>query len=249
MLKIFLNDVTKQQLDRLAERLRMDADTLATSYVLQGIRNARFQIVFYVGACLLTAFLSSLGIWLLSVSMPLTTVAPNYLHWTRVAFLLFVPWPITILLGLWIVARSEATVTLLLGLSGFIRKVKLFGTEIELNEQTKQKIQSAASEIDAALCEYKERVDKELSRIIARYQVEQKLSKFVDSAEMKASLRDAMTRSDVLFILLIRSATAGYISFLTTTLQELDMRAHFPIDTGSSERFGVSKPRFGLMTF
>ncbi|KRR01652.1 hypothetical protein CP49_21815 [Bradyrhizobium valentinum] len=90
------------------------------------------------------------------------------------------------MIGLWIVARSESFLWLILGIFGSLRRIKLFGAEIELNEQTKRKIQSAAGEIDAALEEYKGRVDKEVARTVARYQIEQALSNLIDSDEVKS---------------------------------------------------------------
>jgi hypothetical protein len=56
----------------------------------------------------------------------------------------------------------------------------------EVNEQTKRRIQSAANEIELALGEYKARADKELVKIVARYQVEQALSEFIDSGPVKS---------------------------------------------------------------
>lgn len=79
---------------------------------------------------------------------------------------------------------------LLLGLVGTLRKIKLFGAEIELNEQTKRRIQNAASDIEAALREYKTQADKELARVVSRYQAEQILSKFIDSAQVKSFIKN-----------------------------------------------------------
>ena len=167
----------------------MSPDDLATSYILSGVENARLNGVRYLTACVLTASIVLFGIWLLSISLPSPSVAPRVLHWIRELVFLFTPWPLTILIAVWLVAHS-GSLGLLYGLLGTLRKIKLFGAEIELGEQSKRRIQIAANEIEAALNDYKKPTDKELARFVARYQVEQALSKFTDSAEVKAFLVD-----------------------------------------------------------
>jgi hypothetical protein len=164
----------------------MSAKDLAISYILAGIENSTLMGIRYLGVALITAATVLLGVWLLAISLPSPAISAGSLHWLRELFFLFLPWPLTILIGLWIVARSESFFWLILGVTGSLRRIKLFGAEVELNEQTKRKIQSAASEIDTALGEYKGRVDKEVARIVARYQLEQALSNFIESDEVKS---------------------------------------------------------------
>lgn len=168
----------------------MSPEDIAELFVLSGLENARLQGVRYLAACVITAAIVLFGIWLLAISLPAPSVAPRVFHWIREFVLLFAPWPFTILIALWILARSNSSMSLLLGLLGALRKVNLFGAEIELNEQTKRRIQSAAGDIESALQEYKERTDREFARIVARYQIEQALSKFIDSPELKAFRND-----------------------------------------------------------
>lgn len=182
---ISIGDASNAQLQQIASKSNMSPEDLARSYVLSGLQNAKFQGVRYLAACVTTAAIVLIGVWLLSVSLPSPSISPTALDWIRKLILLFAPWPLTILLALWIVARSETSFPLLLGLFGTLRKIKLFGAEIELNEQTKQRIQSAANEIELALREYKARADKEIARIVARYQIEQALSNFIDSASVR----------------------------------------------------------------
>lgn len=197
--RISIGASSDQSLRNLARKRQMSAEDLAVSFVISGIENARLKGVQYLGVALITAFTVLICVWLLSISVPSAVVAPKTLHWIREFIFLFAPWPLTILVALWIVARSESSFWLILGLFGFLRKIKLFGAEIELNEQTKRKIQSAANEIDIALREYKDRVDKELTRIVARYQIEQTLSKFIDSDLLKvfAAKRDGTFRCTI----------------------------------------------------
>lgn len=199
MYRISLGASTEKQLRKIANKRRLSAEDLAISYVVAGVENARLSGIRYLGVSLITAATVLFGVWLLSISLPSAVVGPKTLHWIRELIFLFAPWPITMLVGLWIVARSESAFWLILGVFGFLRRIKLFGAEIELNEQTKRKIKSAAGEIDVALREYKERVDKELTRIVSRYQVEQILSKFIDSEQVKAfaSERDGTFRCTV----------------------------------------------------
>jgi hypothetical protein len=189
---ISLKDATDEQLRKIAKKRSMSAEDLATLYVLAGVENSRLSGVRYLGVALITAATILFGVWLLSISLPSAVVGAKTLHWTRELLFLLAPWPLTILIGLWIVARSESSFWLILGIFASLRRIKLFGAEIELNEQTKRKIQSAAGEIDSALKEYKDRVDKELARIVSRYQIEQMLSNFIDSNEARnfATKRD-----------------------------------------------------------
>lgn len=183
---ISVGEISDKLLRQVASKRNMSPEDLARSYVLSGLENTRFQGVRYLTACVITAAVVLFGVWLLSISLPSPVIGPKALHWIREFTFLFAPWPLTILLALWIVARSETSFPMLLGLFGALRRIKLFGAEIELNEQTKRRIQSAASEIELALREYKTRADKELVRIVARYQVEQALSKFIDSGSVKS---------------------------------------------------------------
>lgn len=164
----------------------MSPENVAQLFILLGIENARLAGVRYLAACVITAAAVLFGVWLLAISVPAPTVTPGTLRWIREFILLFAPWPLTVLIGLWIVARSDSSMGLLTGLFGTLRKINLFGAEIELNDQTKRRIQSAANDIETALREYKERADKELARVVARYQVEQALSKFTDSQEVRS---------------------------------------------------------------
>ncbi len=199
MYHISLGDSTEEQLRKIANNRRMSAEDLVISYVLAGVENSRLSGVRYLGVALVTAATILFGVWLLSISLPSAVVGAKTLHWTREFLFLFAPWPLTVLIGLWIVAKSESSFWLILGIFGFLRRIKLFGAEIELNEQTKRKIQSAAGEIDVALREYKDRVDKELTRIVSRYQIEQILSNFIDSNETKnfAAERDDTFRCTI----------------------------------------------------
>ena len=183
---ITLEDESNKSLRSMALKRRMSPQNVAELFVLLGLENARLQGVRYLLACVITAATVLFGVWLLAISLPSPTVAPRILHWFRELVFLFAPWPLTILISLLIIARSESFMSFLVGLSGSFRKIKLFGAEIELNEQTKRRIQSAAGEIEKDLRDYKERADKELARIVARYQVEQQLSKFIDSDEVKS---------------------------------------------------------------
>src|SRR5262249_46459569 len=153
-----------ETLRNLARKRRISAEDLANSFVLSGIENARLSGVRYLGVSLITAITLLACVWLLSISIPTVTVAPRTLHWLRELAFTFAPWPITILVALVIILRSDSSFAVLLGAFSLLRKIKLFGAEIELNEQTKRKIQSAAHEIDAAVREYKARVDGEMAR-------------------------------------------------------------------------------------
>lgn len=184
--RLSLGDLSDNSLRAIARKRQMSPEDLATSYILMGLENARLHGARYLIACVLTAGIVLFGVWLLSISLPSAAVGPRALHWIRELIFLFAPWPLTILLALWVVARSESSFSFLLGLFGSLRRIKLFGAEIELNEQTKQKIQTASNEINLALREYKERMDRELARLVARHQLEQALSKFIDSPPVQA---------------------------------------------------------------
>jgi hypothetical protein len=188
--RVTLEDESDKSLRLIAQKRRMSPEDTAELFVLLGLENARLQGVRYLTACLITAATVLFGVWLLAVSLPSPAVAPRALHWLRELVLLFTPWPLTILIALLIMASSESFIGLLIGISASFRKIKLFGAEIELNEQTKRRIQSAASDIEAALQDYKERADTELARVVARYQVEQQLSKFIDSDEVRSFRAD-----------------------------------------------------------
>src|SRR5262249_2937571 len=142
MPRVALDPATDDELRRQAQLRRMSSEDLAAAYVRSGISSAqrsRFRSwVKFLGACLLTAavvliglrWLSSSVYWLPSIQFPLDRL----LHWARVFVLALVPWPITILIALWLIARSDSAFALFLGLFGFLRRVKLFGAEIEINE-------------------------------------------------------------------------------------------------------------------
>jgi hypothetical protein len=172
----------------------MSSDDLIISFILADVERARvsrlWTAIKYLGACLFTAVFVLIGLRLLSISIqelssPFQIPVPRALHWLREFVFSFAPWPITVLIALWIVARSGSAFWLLLGLFGFLRKIKLFGAEFELNEQTKRKIQSAATEIDLAIDEYKKRMDKEVIRLASRHEIDHRLSQLMDSTEMK----------------------------------------------------------------
>lgn len=183
---ISVGEASDNLLRRVATKRNMSPEDLARSFILSGLEDTKLQGVRYLTACIVTAATVLFGVWLLSISLPSAVIAPRTVHWIREFVFLFAPWPLTVLLALWIVARSESSLSILLGLFGALRRIKLFGAEIELNEQTKRRIQSAANEIELALGDYKARADKELVKIVARYQVEQALSKFIDSDPVKS---------------------------------------------------------------
>lgn len=194
MHKISLSPSQEQELRQIAQASSMSSDDLIETYILSGIKRSRYPqlstIAGYLGACLLTALFVLIGLHFFALSAP-ANPSPSgisvdrLLHWSRKFIFLFTPWPITILISLWLVARSGSAFWLLLGLFGFLRKIKLFGTEIELNEQSKQKIRVAATEIDLAVTEYKKRVDREVDRLASLHQMDHTFAKFVDSAAMK----------------------------------------------------------------
>jgi hypothetical protein len=74
----------------------------------------------------------------------------------------------------------------LLDLFGLFRKVKILGAEVELNEQTKRKLQAAATDIAEAVGEYRERVNLEVSRRVSRHQVDRALAQLVDDVAFTA---------------------------------------------------------------
>jgi hypothetical protein len=112
-------------------------------------------------------------------------LAPAALHWARVFVQTMLPWPFTIIVLIWIFFWSPAAFGTLLDLLGLFRKFKFLGAEVELNEKTKQKIQSAASDISAAIKEYRERMDAELSRLVSRHQLDRDLARLVDEHVIK----------------------------------------------------------------
>jgi hypothetical protein len=164
----------------------MSPEDIAQSFVLLGLENAKLQGIRYLTACGLTAATVLFGVWLLAISMPSPSGAAQLVHLFKDTLILFTPWPITVLLALLIISRSDSVMELTVGILGTLRKIKLFGAEIELNESTKRRIHTAANEIESALSDYKAQADKEIAKIVARYQVEQALSKFIDSDELKS---------------------------------------------------------------
>jgi hypothetical protein len=89
----------------------------------------------------------------------------NALHWIRVLAQSLFPWPATLIVIAAIFSGSASAFGNLLDLFGLFRKVRIFGAEVELNEQTKRKLQAAATDIAGAIGEYKERVNREVSRL------------------------------------------------------------------------------------
>ncbi len=75
---------------------------------------------------------------------------------------------------------SPSAFTTLLDIFSLFRRVKLFGAEIELSENTRRKLQSATDEIAVALRDYNKRVAQEAARLVSRHQIERELAKFVD---------------------------------------------------------------------
>jgi hypothetical protein len=194
MHRISLPSSTDNELRQRAHALGMSSDDVIVSYILAGIERSRLSRVSaalkYFGACVVTAALVLIGLRILSISIqelssPIQIPVARTLHWSREFVFSFAPWPITILIALWLIARSGSAFWLLLGLFGSLRKIKLFGAELELNEQTKRKIQSAATEIDVAIDGYKKRIDKEVARLASRHQIDHKLSQLIDTNEMK----------------------------------------------------------------
>ena len=181
MHRILLSPIEEQNLREEAVARGLGADDLAKSYILSGIQRSKLpklpMILGYLGACLLTALLVLLGLHVFSLPVAVPSLSseflvPRLLHWAREFVFAVTPWPLTIVVGLWIVARSGSAFWLLLGLFGSLRKIKLFGVQLELNEQSKQKIKAAATEIDLAVSEYKKRFDKELDRLASLHQID-----------------------------------------------------------------------------
>lgn len=197
MYRIALGETTEDELRKQAQQRGVSPDDLLYSYVLRSIDHTResrlWEGLRFVASCVVTAAFVVVGFHYLALSLETASTWPTVgrlLHWLRVFVFAFVPWPLTILIGLYIVARSGSAFSLLLGLFGMLRKVKIFGTEIELNEQTKQKIKTAATEIDVAIAGYKKRVDKEVERVAADYQVDHALSTLLDSEVMREFIPD-----------------------------------------------------------
>jgi hypothetical protein len=102
------------------------------------------------------------------------------LHWFRVAFISLFPWPFTVLVAASVVFASPYSFANVIEVIGTFRKIKIAGAEIELNERTKSKLLTAASEIQAAIKEYRNRADREVSRLVSRYQIASRLTRFSD---------------------------------------------------------------------
>ena len=188
--RISLDDSTDNLLRSLAVKRKTSTDDLAALFILAGIEDARHPALRFLTTTVNFVATILIIIWLLSIPIPKAVNAPELLHWFRDLVSLFVPWPLTILVALWIVARSESASWLILGIFSSLRRIKLFGAEIELTEQSKRKIQIATSEIDSALRDYKDRVDNELKRIVAKHQIERMLSLFIESETVKSFIQN-----------------------------------------------------------
>jgi hypothetical protein len=100
------------------------------------------------------------------------------------------PWPITIIVALWFLLGRPSAFTRLLDVFRMFRRVRILGTEIELNEETRSKIQSATSEITDALQEYQKRVNDEMKRLASRHQLDELFGSFVDKEIIERFTRE-----------------------------------------------------------
>lgn len=198
MLRLELSKYDEDELRRLAEQKQRDLDSVAARLIQNELYRSKnrniVSILKYLSICFVTSIFVLIGMKISSQSVtwletPFEAHWRAALHWAKEFVFLFAPWPITILIAFWILSRSESAFWLILGVFGHLRKIKLFGTEIEISEQTRRRIRSASTEIDSAIEEYKKRVDEEVNRAVSRHQIEQCLSKYLDESAVRGLLR------------------------------------------------------------
>jgi hypothetical protein len=187
-------------LDRLvrevAERRRLPTDDLMVSFISRGVRRARSgrarRSLLFVAGPFLTALLIVAILWILPLApripppptVSIYLILLTALHWIRVFFQALFPWPATLIVIAAIFFGSSSAFGHLLDLFGLFRRVRFFGAEIELNEQTKRKLQAAASDISGAMNEYKKRVNTEVARLVSRYQLDRVMAQFVENVAL-----------------------------------------------------------------
>ncbi|MFL5266596.1 MAG: hypothetical protein ACJ8AH_08375 [Stellaceae bacterium] len=183
-------------MQRVAERRRVPTDELMVSFISGGVRRARSgwarRSLLFVTGPIVTALVIVALFWVLPLAPripPPPTISVyliflTALHWMRVFFETLFPWPATFILIAAIFFGSRSAFGNLLDLFGLFRRVRFFGAEIELNEQTKRKLQAAASDISGAMSEYKTRVNIEVARLVSRHQLDRVVAQFVEDVAL-----------------------------------------------------------------
>lgn len=171
------------------------------SLVVDGARRAEHGLfrrgVNSLLAAIPTAVVIVIVLWLASIvaHIPVRAAIPDDillrgLHWLRVVIVSMFPWPITIIVAFWFLFGRPSAFTRLLDLFRMFRRVRILGTEIELNEETRSKIQSATSDVTGVLEEYQKRVSDEMKRLASRHQLDGALGSFVDKQIIGRFTRD-----------------------------------------------------------
>jgi len=214
------------------------------SFIARGVRRAQYRLgrrfFFYMGGPTITALIVVALLWLLPAHFAIPASPSVYellirgLHWLRVFIEVLLPWPATLIAIAALFFASTSAFGTLLDIFGVFRKFRIFGAEIELNEQTKRKLQVAASDISGAMNEYKARVNSELYHLLSRHQVDRSLATFVDDHAIKAFDRENLGERFRCTIHVPDPVQEGQL------YQLLD---YYPKGSGSfrsySERFGI----------
>jgi hypothetical protein len=190
-----------QKLKDIAAKQRKTVDGILPSLVADGARHAEYGLfrraIHSLLAAVPTALVVVTVLLLVKIVADIPVPAPisddillRGLHWLRVAIVSMFPWPITIIVAFWFLFGRPSAFTRLLDVFRMFRRVRILGTEIELNEETRSKIQSATSEITDALEEYKKRVSDEMKRLASRHQLDGALGSFVDKQIIERFTRE-----------------------------------------------------------
>ncbi len=197
-----ISDDFERELKVISTRKNLSIDAVLQSFVDAGLRHEgigwfgrlakTIGVAIFIAAAVVAALallsLPSVFIYTSNITSP--DIMSRALHWVRIFIQLMLPWPFTIILLAWIFFSSPSAFRNLLDLFGLFRRFKFLGAEVELNEQTRQKIQMAASDISAAIETYRKRINDEVSRLSSWQQLDRTLANFVNDEIFKRFGRD-----------------------------------------------------------
>jgi len=146
------------------------------------------------------------------------------------------PWPFVILLLGLAFLGSKHSVAFLIGLIRLIRKIKLFGAEIELTESDKSQIKAVAADLRAATAQYRRLAQESVEVKVRTFDLDQRFQNFLEKNDPIFFRGRMKTTSNLRCTIHIRDvAVEGYLYQLLNYFPKGDDGAGraFP------ERYGI----------
>lgn len=179
------------RIQTIAGKQGLTSEDLMIAAILKGTFLTRRRLLYYG---LIGFSFSSITAFLVIVFAVFFRAAPQFLiaitqldgdlakglHWGRIFLQMLVPWPLTLIIIAWLVLRRPTFFQSLLDIFSRVRKLKMLGAEVELDQETRRKIQGLAYDIMAAVREYEERIKLELQRLVNDHQVDRCVSKYIE---------------------------------------------------------------------